>query len=100
MGRKITVRIMQASEIPAFVDAVIKTGCNICACGDEYYTIGDADLPREEYLIVALWLQAIEERFGDRDFLLLEIVAYLRSMGRYVDSADVEHWSQNSPAGY
>ncbi|MDQ0998060.1 hypothetical protein QFZ34_003242 [Phyllobacterium ifriqiyense] len=41
-------RLMLESEIPAFVDEVIKTGCDTCAIGHEYYTIGDADLPKEK----------------------------------------------------
>ena len=98
MASKIHTRIMQASEIPAFVDAVIRTGCDICACGDDLYTIGDADLTCEEYEIVAPWLRAIDTMYGDRDFLRLEIVAHLRSLGRYLDDPEIGHWSQNVPA--
>lgn len=89
---------MQASEIPAFVDAVIQTGCDICACGDDIYTIGDTDLSDKDYKIAAPQLQAINEKFGDRHFLLREIVAHLRSMGRYLDSPDVAHWTLNVPS--
>ncbi|TCQ16417.1 hypothetical protein [Rhizobium sp. PP-CC-3G-465] len=98
MTSKPMLRMMQASEIPAFVDAVIQTGCDICACGDDIYTIGDADLSDEDYEIAAPQLQAINEKFGDRDYLRREIVAHLRSLGRYLDSADVEHWSLNVPS--
>ncbi|RUV71479.1 hypothetical protein EOA88_27855, partial [Mesorhizobium sp. M5C.F.Ca.IN.020.14.1.1] len=36
-------RLMKASEIPAFVDAVIKAGCDICAVGHEMYVLGDVE---------------------------------------------------------
>ncbi|PYE30030.1 hypothetical protein C8J35_11521 [Rhizobium sp. PP-F2F-G38] len=95
MARKVEPRLMQESEIPAFVDAIIETGCDICACGDDLYTIGDADLSDENYEIAAPQLQAINQKFGDRDFLRREIVAYLRSLRRYLDSSEIDHWSQN-----
>ncbi|PYE91749.1 hypothetical protein C8J35_1373 [Rhizobium sp. PP-F2F-G38] len=98
MTIKIKTRLMQENEIPAFIDAVIKAGCDICACGDNIYTIGDADLSNEDYEIAVPQLQAINEKFGDRDYLRREIVAHLRSLGRYLDSADVEHWSMNVPS--
>lgn len=36
-------RLMLKSEIPAFVDAVIKTGCDICAIGHDCYVLGDLE---------------------------------------------------------
>lgn len=98
MASKAKPRLMQESEIPAFVDAIIETGCDICACGDDLYTIGDADLSDEDYEIAAPQLQAINEKFGERDFLRREIVAHLRSLGRYLDSPDLEHWTLNVPS--
>ncbi|PYE92284.1 hypothetical protein C8J35_1265 [Rhizobium sp. PP-F2F-G38] len=97
MTSKPKLRMMQAIEIPAFVDAIIDTGCDICACGDNIYTIGDADLSDKEYEIAAPQLREINRKFGDRDYLRREIVAYLRSLGRYIDSPDVEHWTLNLP---
>lgn len=41
-------RRMKASEVPAFVDAIIKAGCDICAVGHDKYVVGDADLPPAE----------------------------------------------------
>ncbi|UDL92882.1 hypothetical protein LGH82_22770 [Mesorhizobium sp. PAMC28654] len=68
-------------EIPAFVNKVIETGCDICAVGHYGYVLGDV----EEMAAAADDLERIGEEFGDRDFLLPQIVAYLRSVGRYLD---------------
>lgn len=88
---RIVKRMMQASEIPVFIDTVINAGCGICGCGDDLYTIGDADLSCEEYETIALQLRAPHELFGDRDPVRQQIVAYLRAMGQYLDTADVGH---------
>lgn len=86
-------RLMKASEIPAFVDAVIKAGCDICAVGHEMYVLGDV----EEMIAAEDELRRIDEEYGDRDFLKLEIVAYLRSIGRYLDpGSPATHWSENT----
>lgn len=37
------MRLMKASEIPAFVDKVIEAGCDICAIGHLGYSPGDVD---------------------------------------------------------
>ncbi|SDA58722.1 hypothetical protein [Sinorhizobium sp. NFACC03] len=74
-------RQMKASQIPAFVDEVIKAGCNICAVSHDRYVIGDI----EEQHRARDELDRISERYGNRDPLKLEIVAYLWSIGRYVD---------------
>lgn len=95
MGKGSSRRLMRPDEIPAFVDAIIETGCDICAVGHESYVIGDVDLPPEQLELAQPRLQAISERFGDRDFLLFEIVAHIRLQGRYIDSIDVTHWSDN-----
>lgn len=87
-----TKRLMKASEIPDFVDKVIKAGCDICAVGHFGYVFGDTD----EHLDAREEIERIEEEFGDRDFLLPEIVNYLRSLGRYIDpGSPVAHWSEN-----
>ncbi|MET3648009.1 hypothetical protein [Phyllobacterium ifriqiyense] len=88
-------RLMLESEIPAFVDDVIKTGCDICAIGLEYYTIGDADLPKEKIDKVTVELDRIWGKYGDRDHLRFEIIAHLRSLGRYIDDPSIDHWSKN-----
>lgn len=86
---------MLKSEIPAFVEAVIEAGCDICAIGHDSYVLGDL----EEMDAATDELDRINEVFGDRDFLLLEIVAYLRSLGRYLEpSPSPGHWSDNSKA--
>lgn len=74
-------RLMKASEIPDFVDEVIAAGCDITAVGHSMYVIGDV----EEQEQAEEELDRIGEKYGDRDFLKLEIVAYLRSIGRYVE---------------
>lgn len=47
------------SEIPAFVDAVIKAGCDICAIGHDCYVLGDL----EEMDAAANELARIDEVF-------------------------------------
>ncbi len=88
-----TYKLMQPDEIPAFVREVIESGCDICAIGHDGYVIGDIeemDAARDE-------LARINKAYGDRDFLRLEIVAYLRSLGRYLDiESSPTHWTQNS----
>ncbi|MHA4735097.1 MULTISPECIES: hypothetical protein [Ensifer] len=66
-------RQMNASETPAFVVDVIEAGCNICAVGHESYVLGDID---EQHAAIEE-LERIREKYGDRDPLRLEIVAYL-----------------------
>ncbi|QPC95017.1 hypothetical protein GA829_05115 [Mesorhizobium sp. INR15] len=83
---------MTSSEIPAFVKRVIDAGCDICAIDHFGYVLGDV----EEMSAAADELQLIGEEFGDRGFLRNEIVAYLRSIGRYLDvDTTYAHWSQN-----
>ncbi|MER9664636.1 hypothetical protein [Mesorhizobium sp. M0159] len=72
---------MKASDIPAFVDRVIEAGCDICAIGHFGYFLGSG----EEMVAAEDELKRIDEEFGDRDFLLPEIVAYLRSLDRYIE---------------
>ncbi|WP_310390446.1 hypothetical protein [Rhizobium sp. 1399] len=78
---------MQAEQIPAFVEDVIKAGCDICAIGHGRYVLGEIEelnAAREE-------LARINEVYGDRDFLLPEIVSYLRSLGRYLDVGSLDN---------
>lgn len=85
-------QLMKAADIPAFVDRVIKAGCDICAIGHFNYCLGDL----EEMMAAEDELQRIGEEFGDRDSLLPEIAAYLRTIGRYIDpGSSVTHWSEN-----
>lgn len=76
-------RQMSASEIPAFVVDVIEVGCDICAVGHDKYVIGDSD----EQDAAIEELDRIGEKYGDRDPLKLEIVAYLWTIGRYIEVA-------------
>ncbi len=76
---------MMEEEIPAFVQALLAIGCNICAVGHRHYCLGDADLSAEECERVLPQLNRIESAFGMRDHLRLEIVAYLRKIGRYIE---------------
>ena len=85
-------KLMKPEEIPAFVSDVIEAGCDICAIGHDGYVVGDVeemDAARDE-------LARINKAYGDRDFLRLEIVVYLRSLGRYLDiGSSATHWTQN-----
>ncbi|XOK15601.1 hypothetical protein ACI6PO_28035 (plasmid) [Agrobacterium tumefaciens] len=85
MGIHQAKRQMLETEIPAFVDDVIATGCDICAIGHDGYVIGDSDLSDIEYEIAGPKLAHIRETYGDRDHLLREIATYLRSLGRHHD---------------
>ena len=85
MARSTNQKLMKASDIPAFVDDVIEAGCDICAVGRDKYVIGHTDLPPGAYEKKRRMLDRIEEAYGDRDFLKVEIVAYLRAIGRFVD---------------
>ncbi|MFN3717370.1 MAG: hypothetical protein ACK4UW_00550 [Rhizobium rhizophilum] len=49
------------------------------------YVFAEIDLPEEDVDRVAEEVQEICDRYGDRDHLLLDIVAHLRSLGRYVE---------------
>lgn len=79
------MREMQSEDIPAFVYEVINTGCEMCAIGQEYYCVGDVDLPPSKRNAIEPVLREITERFGERDHLRRAINAYLRSIGRYVE---------------
>lgn len=86
------LKVMQADKIPAFVADVIGAGCDICAIGHDRYVLGDI----EEMHAARDELSRINELYGDRDFLRREIVAYLRSLGRYLDvGSETTHWTEN-----
>ena len=61
-------RLMKAGEILAFVDQVIKAGCDNCAIGHDKYVLGDI----AEMDAAADELERINEVFSGRDFLKLE----------------------------
>lgn len=68
---------MLSSQIPEFVRDVVATGCNICAVGQEHYLFGDGDLKDEDFERVSGLLGDIDARYGERDHLRADIVAYL-----------------------
>ncbi|AOG10836.1 hypothetical protein BSY240_2270 [Agrobacterium sp. RAC06] len=74
---------MQMDDIPSFVSELVDAGVPICGVGRELYVIGDPNLPDEKAEVV--W--EICNRYGERDHLILEIIAYLRSTGRFLDVA-------------
>ncbi|EHK56781.1 hypothetical protein [Allomesorhizobium alhagi] len=76
---------MKEEDIPAFVQAVVDTGCNICAIGHVGYVIGDVDLPWSQQEEIQPRLREISETFGERDHLMPQIIAYLRSIGRVIE---------------
>lgn len=75
------MKLMNPEDIPAFVQEVAATGCNITAVASGY-TIGDADLSEEDYETAPPELQRILEAYGSRHHLLGEINTYLTSIGR------------------
>lgn len=76
---------MTEDQVPEFVDAIIATGCPITAVGHEIYLFAEIDLPDEDIDRVTEEIRAICKRYGERDHLRLEIVVYLRSLGRFLD---------------
>lgn len=76
------MRKMTGDQIPEFVQDVLATGCDIRAVGDDAYAIADAHLPDEVYDAIEPELERISEKYGRRDHLRLQIVAYLQSIGR------------------
>jgi hypothetical protein len=76
---------MTEDQVPEFVDTIIATGCPISAVGHDIYVFAEIDLPDEDIDRVAAEIHAICDRYGERDHLRLEIVAYLRSLGRFFD---------------
>lgn len=80
------MKLMSKKDIPAFVQAVIMTGCEICAMDYDGYVLGDADLPLAKSRQVQPILKQISRRFGERDHLKREIVLHLRSLNRFVES--------------
>ncbi|MBD9519267.1 hypothetical protein IB262_05085 [Ensifer sp. ENS02] len=74
-------RKMKPSEIPDFVSEVIKAGCDITAIGHDKYVLGDI----EEQDAAIDELDRIGEKYGDRDHLKLQIVAYLWAIDRYIE---------------
>ncbi|TGT44565.1 hypothetical protein EN808_08690 [Mesorhizobium sp. M8A.F.Ca.ET.165.01.1.1] len=80
---------MSEKDIPAFVQAVIEAGCDICAVDYDGYVLGDADLPLAKSRQVQPILRQISLRFGERDHLRRDIVLHLRSLGRFVESGTI-----------
>jgi hypothetical protein len=76
---------MREADIPFFVQAVIDTGCDICAVGQVGCVLGDADPTPQEQDGVEPRLREITEMFSDREHLHPKIIAYLRSIDRYVE---------------
>lgn len=76
---------MRKDQIPEFVEEILATGCPICAVGREMYVFAEVDLPEEVMERVSAEVQAICQRYGDRDHLRHDIVAHLRSIGRFID---------------
>lgn len=72
---------MKKDDIPQFINDLIAVVAPVCAVGRERYVIGDSDIPEEQR--PAVW--DVCDQYEPRDHLLREIVAYLRSIGRFLD---------------
>ncbi|MER9474381.1 hypothetical protein NKI50_27570 [Mesorhizobium sp. M0563] len=81
---------MREEDIPAFVREVAATGCDICAVGPGYYTMGDADVPRGKRRGLYKKLNEIDAHYGSRDHLRYKIAAHLALIGRYIDAPSPE----------
>lgn len=73
---------MTEEEIPSFIADLLKLGCEPVAIGSDAYVIGDADLPEPMRSRIQSALIDVCDRYGSRDELLPQIVAYLHSIGR------------------
>jgi hypothetical protein len=73
---------MKSEDIPAFVEEIVATGCNITGIAGVGYVIGDVDLPDDQLEEVMPKLSVITKAYGERDHLLKEITAYLVWIGR------------------
>lgn len=83
---------MRKDQIPDFIEEIIATGCPITAVGEDMYVFAEMDAPEEDVDRIAEEVHAICERYGPRDHLQLEIVAHLRSLGRFYDlNAETVH---------
>jgi len=81
---------MKFEEIPAFVEEVAATGCNITGIEGVGYVIGDADLAADQLEEVMPKLAEIIDAYGKRDHLLAEITEYLVSIGRSYPPPEVQ----------
>ena len=81
---------MKPEDIPAFVEEVAATGCNITGIAGVGYVTGDADLPDDQFEEVMPKLAAITDAYGKRDHLLMEITEYLVSIGRSYPPLEVQ----------
>jgi hypothetical protein len=73
-------------EIPAFIAELMSIGCEPVALANyDGWLVGDADLPEPKCEQVQKPLKEICDRYGPRDHLHHEIVAYLRDIGRIPD---------------
>lgn len=78
------MRMMIENQIPAFVEEVASTGCDIVALmGGSGFLFGDADLSAEDYESVEPQILAICAKYGRWDHLTMEISQYLVSIGRF-----------------
>ncbi|KQZ56249.1 hypothetical protein ASD54_25235 [Rhizobium sp. Root149] len=78
---------MTKDDIPAFIEDILATGCPVTAVGHDSYVFGEIDVPEDDIERVSAEVHAVCQRYGGRDHLLLDIVAHLRSLGRYIDLA-------------
>ncbi len=76
---------MRKEEIPEFVEAILATGCPMCAVGNDTYVFGEIDVPDDAFDRVVKLVQDICDEYGEREHLRLEIAAYLRKIGRVFD---------------
>ena len=75
---------MDKEQIPAFVSAVLRTGADINAVGIGRYVIDDAHRSVWKRWLVQRSMRGINNQFGERDHLQVEIAGYLRSIGRFL----------------
>lgn len=85
IGREVDMKTMKTKDISVFVQAVADIGCDIHAIGHWEYVFGDGDLTPAQQRAIVPQLRWIAETYGERDHLMDEIIAYLRSIGRYVE---------------
>jgi hypothetical protein len=87
---------MTADQIPQFVAELTALGIVVCALGDFGYCLDDSDLSEQERDAIAPEFTRIVDAYGDRRHLKPAFIAYLNSIGRYVDADGNDAWRDSN----
>jgi hypothetical protein len=85
MAQSTKRKLMKVSDIPAFVYEIVETAATSARSATTNTSSETQSCHSTNRIKVRRKLDKIEDNYGDRDFLRLEIVGHLRSIGRYID---------------